>query len=189
MAVSSSKFKDRNLKLLQKSLQKKLLPFLEEVKEKKTSVDLQHVLLDFAMDNFFTAIFGREADGGTFAQAFDEATECCIYRFLCPSFVWKLMRYFNVGFEKRLKITEAIVRDSVAEMVRGRVKELEEGNELQGDILSNFIKLEREQGRAPSQDLLEVCKVDELFMYSFAGEDWDRNFLLIYWTNNFIADF
>ncbi|GLJ05626.1 hypothetical protein SUGI_0021690 [Cryptomeria japonica] len=155
MAVSSSIFKDRNLKMLQKSLQEKLLPLIEELKEKKASVDLQQLLVEFTMDNFFMAIFGREAENGTFTSAFDEATECCIYRFVCPSFAWKFMRFFNIGFEKSLKEAEAIVKGSVTEMVKARVKELENDKELQGDILSNFIKLERDQGRTPSQEVLE----------------------------------
>ncbi|GLJ05627.1 hypothetical protein SUGI_0021750 [Cryptomeria japonica] len=155
MAVSSSKFRDRNLSLLQKALQEKLLPFLEEVKEKKASVDLQHVLLQFSTDNIFLATLGREATSETFSSAFDEAIECCTYRFVCPSVIWKAMRFFNLGFEKRLRAAEAIVRDSVAEMVKAKVREVEQGNESQGDILSTFIKLEGDQGRTPPQHLLE----------------------------------
>ncbi|XP_057815354.2 cytochrome P450 86B1 [Cryptomeria japonica] len=156
MAVSSRKFRDRYLSLVQKSLLQKLLPLLEEVKEENASVDLQHVLLQLTMDIILMVIFGREAGSETFASApFDEATECCIYRLLCPSFIWKVMRFLNVGFEKKLRAARAIVEDCVAEMVKVKVKEVEEENELQGDILSTFMRLEREQRCPPSQHLLQ----------------------------------
>ncbi|KAH9311076.1 hypothetical protein KI387_026111, partial [Taxus chinensis] len=159
VAVSSGAARDKNLGFVQKLVREKLLPLFEEASEKKTVVDLQDVLLRFSLDHVCLTLFGRDA-GNTdtaarFRSAFDEAVQYCTYRLVCPPFLWKFMRFLNVGFEKKFRRAEVIVNEFVSERVKLRVKELEGEREVQGDILWSFIKLETEDGRSPSQKLLQ----------------------------------
>ncbi|KAH9307072.1 hypothetical protein KI387_011476, partial [Taxus chinensis] len=157
--LSSTASRDRNFSLLQNLVHEKLLPLLEEAKEQKTVVDLQNILLQFTLDNICLTVFGRDTGSpntaARFASAFDEAIQCCTYRLVFPPFLWKLMRFLNVGFEKKLRTAEAIVREYISERVKCRVREVEEEKQVQGDILSSFIRLEAEEGRSPSEKMLQ----------------------------------
>ncbi|KAH9319219.1 hypothetical protein KI387_020988, partial [Taxus chinensis] len=88
-----------------------------------------------------------------FAMAFNEAIAACTYRLIFPPFIWKSMRFLNVGFERKFRRAQAILSDFASDMVNCRIEELKKGGERQGDILSCFIKLEKEEGRSPSEKI------------------------------------
>ncbi|GLJ19769.1 hypothetical protein SUGI_0358160 [Cryptomeria japonica] len=176
IAISSSSFRDRNIILLQKSLQEKIIPVLQEAKDKKSLFDLQDIFLRFNFDVICMTILGKDpgclSSGPLldvpFAMAFDEAIEACTYRLIFPPFLWRFMRFLNVGSEKKLRRAQAVICEFASEMVKSRIEELKSGGEtLQGDILSSFIKLEEEEGRSPPEKLLQ-----DLTMSMFlAGRD------------------
>ncbi|PQQ05209.1 cytochrome P450 86B1 [Prunus yedoensis var. nudiflora] len=94
-------------------------------------IDLQEVLLRFTFDNICTAALG--VDPGClaldlpqipFAKAFEEATELTLFRFMVPPFVWKPMKRFEMGYEKRLKESVQIVHEFAEKAVTERRNEL-----------------------------------------------------------------
>ncbi|KAF9606670.1 hypothetical protein IFM89_027714 [Coptis chinensis] len=46
-----------------------------------------------------------------FTKAFEKATEFTLFRFLVPPFVWKLMKFFNIGSERKLKRAIQVVHE------------------------------------------------------------------------------
>ncbi|KAH9321574.1 hypothetical protein KI387_016213 [Taxus chinensis] len=176
MALASATFRDRNSFLLHKMVQEKLLPALQLATENRTDIDLQDILLRFNFDNICMNVLGRDPGclgdenlptKDSFARAFDEAIESCTYRLMVPSLIWKFMRFLNVGFEKKLGKALAIIGEFTAEMVEGRIKQIEAEGGSKGDILSNFIEMETDEGRSPSLKLLQ-----ELILSIFlAGRD------------------
>ncbi|KAH9311075.1 hypothetical protein KI387_026110, partial [Taxus chinensis] len=159
LALSGGTARERNLGFVKKLTREKILPLFEEVRKKKSVVDLQDVLLRFNLDHVCLILFGRDAGSADtaarFLSAFEEAIQYCTYRLVCPPFLWKFMRFLNVGFEKKFRQAEVIINEFVSERVKLRVTELEGEREVQGDILWSFIKLEAEEGRSPSQKLLQ----------------------------------
>ncbi|XP_057869403.1 cytochrome P450 86B1 [Cryptomeria japonica] len=176
MAMSSSSFRDQTIILLQKLLQEKVIPVLEEAKDKKSFFDLQDIFLRLNFDMICITVLGKDPGclGSVplldvpFAMAFDEAVEACTYRLILPPFFWRCMKFLNVGSEKMLRRAQTVICDFASEMVKCRIEELNSERGIQhGDILSTFIKMEEEEGRAPSEKLLQ-----DLFMsILLAGRD------------------
>eukprot|EP01018_Ginkgo_biloba_P008128 Gb_27408 [translate_table: standard] len=167
---SGKSFRDYTSNLIQKMVQERLLPVLEDACKKQSCLDLQDVLLRFTFDNVCAAVLGK--DSGClavglpevpFAKAFDEAIEACVYRLILPPPMWKLMRYFNMGMERKHRRALRIIHEFASEIVESRKTEINCGannmNDNQRfDVLSTFIKLEADKGRPPSDKFLrDLC--------------------------------
>ncbi|XP_030959157.1 cytochrome P450 86B1-like [Quercus lobata] len=147
--MHSSRFVEYSVQTMQDLVHQRLLKLLEKLVESRDSFDLQEVLLRFTFDNICTAALG--IDPGClaldlpeipFAKAFEEATEFTLLRFLVPSFVWKVMRLLEVGYEKRLKKAIKIVNDFSEKIVTDRKNELVKFGSLNdhSDLLSRLIE-------------------------------------------------
>ncbi|PPS05754.1 hypothetical protein GOBAR_AA14892 [Gossypium barbadense] len=94
-----------------------------------------------------------------FAKAFEEATELTLLRFLMPPFVWKALKFFGLGNERRLKEAIKVVHDFADKKVRDRRNIL--GNlSNQSDFLSRLIESENKQGQNrhfPGNFLRDFC--------------------------------
>ncbi|KAF4355976.1 hypothetical protein F8388_025979 [Cannabis sativa] len=121
----SAKFRNLTTESLRELVHQRLLTVLDDSVQKLTALDLQEVLLRLTFDNVCMIAFG--VDPGClqkglpeipFAKAFEDATEATIFRKvnICTTYVasvvvlvcdppclWKLMRYLNIGTEKKLK--------------------------------------------------------------------------------------
>ncbi|KAK4597845.1 hypothetical protein RGQ29_015385 [Quercus rubra] len=156
--MHSSRFVEYSFQTMQDLVHQKLLKLLEKLVDSGDSFDLQEVLLRFTFDNICTTALG--IDPGClaldlpeipFAKAFEEATEFTLLRFLVPSFVWKVMRLIEVGYEKRLKKAIKIVNDFSEKIVTDRKNELVKFGSLNdhSDLLSRLIE-DSDQGRDTS---------------------------------------
>ncbi|KAM6562373.1 hypothetical protein CsatB_022371 [Cannabis sativa] len=143
--MHSSRFVKYSLKAMQDLVQNKLL---KVIKGHNNIIDLQELLLRFTFDNICAAALG--VDSGClalelpqvpFAKAFEEATECTLFRFLVPYFVWKPMKLLGLGFEKRLKESTKFVHEFADKIVMDRRNELVEQGNLDGrsDLLSRLM--------------------------------------------------
>jgi cytochrome P450 len=155
--MHSSRFVQHSFQAMQNLVHQKLLKLFKKVVEESNdhSFDLQDVLLRFTFDNICMAAFG--VDPGClaldlpqvpFAKAFEEATELTLFRFLLPPFVWKPMRHFGVGYEKRLKEAIKNVHDFAENTVTLRKNDLIKFGSLNDhcDLLSRLIE-DSEQGK------------------------------------------
>lgn len=168
----SAKFRQLTTESLLELVHSRLIPVLENSINKKTQIpiDLQDILLRLTFDNVCMIAFG--VDPGClrpnlpeipFAQAFEDATEATVLRFVTPTCVWKTMRYFNLGMEKKLKDSIKGVDEFAEDVIRTRKKELslqyDHNNKKQRlDLLSVFMGLKDEHGEPFSDRFLrDIC--------------------------------
>ncbi|KAE8692731.1 Cytochrome P450 86B1 [Hibiscus syriacus] len=164
----SAKFRKLTSESLVELVHARLLPVLENVVNKSTSIDLQDVLLRLTFDNVCMIAFG--VDPGClrpglpeipFAKAFEDATEATVLRFVTPTCVWKAMRCLDLGTEKKLKRSIKGVDEFAQEVIRTRKKELslqKEDEKQRSDLLTVFMRLKDEQGEPFSEKFLrDIC--------------------------------
>lgn len=125
----------------------RLLPILTEASEAEQVLDLQDILERFAFDNVCKLAFntdpgclgGNGTSGSEFMRAFEEAATISSGRFMYLfTSIWKLKRFFNLGSEKSLKQSIAVVHGYASEIIRSRLLQASADNPDE-DILSRFI--------------------------------------------------
>ncbi|KAE8685535.1 Cytochrome P450 94A2 [Hibiscus syriacus] len=122
--VSSHEFNTKSLRkfiqnVVDTELNGCLIPMFSDAAVDKNALDLQEILQRFAFDNVCKIAFGFDPaclspslPSAEFAEAFEEATKISSIRFRALfSISWKIMRFFDVGSEKRLKIAVSRVRE------------------------------------------------------------------------------
>ncbi|KAF8378191.1 hypothetical protein HHK36_029528 [Tetracentron sinense] len=179
--MHSSRFVEYSFQTMQELVHKKLLKLIDKHVKWKESVDLQDVLLRFTFDNICTAAFGvdpgclaLELPHVPFAKAFEEATEFTSFRFIVPPYVWKPMKFFGVGIEKRLKKAVQIVHKFAEKTVIDRRIESNKLGSLNHryDLLSRLIEEEedpdeqRKKNRFSNKFLKDFC-----ISFILAGRD------------------
>ncbi|KAJ4961793.1 hypothetical protein NE237_021703 [Protea cynaroides] len=147
----------------------RLLPVLEDSITNFVPIDLQDVLLRLTFDNVCMLAFGvdpgclsRGLPEIPFAQAFEDATEISVLRFLIPMTVWKVMRFLNVGKEKKLNKAIREVHEFADEVIRARKKELSsfsgENKRPPSDLLTVFMGLKDDEEKPYSDKFLrDIC--------------------------------
>ena len=82
----------------------------EELQGKNGNVDMFDMFSRLTFEAFTNSAFGTDIDAINvapdvipFAEAFDESLEFVAERFFNVPFIWKTMRYFDVGHEKKLR--------------------------------------------------------------------------------------
>ncbi|XP_027355501.1 cytochrome P450 86B1-like [Abrus precatorius] len=164
----STKFRQLTTESLFDLVHSRLLPVLEASVKKSVAIDLQDILLRLTFDNVCMIAFG--VDPGClrlglpeipFAKAFEDATEATVLRFVTPTCVWKLMRFLNLGVERKLKKSIKGVDEFAENVIRTRKKELSlqcEDTKLRSDLLTVFMRLEDENGKPYSDKFLrDIC--------------------------------
>ncbi|KAJ4710972.1 Cytochrome P450 [Melia azedarach] len=173
--MHSSRFIEHSLQTMQYLVTQKLLKLTEKLVKSGDRFDLQEVLLRFTLDNICTA--GLGIDPGClaldlpevpFAKAFEEATELTLLRFLLPPFVWKPMKFFGLGYERRLKEAIKVVQDFSDRFVTDRRNKLCRLGSLndQSDLLSRFMETENKNRHFPNKFYRDFC-----ISFILAGRD------------------
>ncbi|RVW82813.1 Cytochrome P450 86B1 [Vitis vinifera] len=154
--MHSTQFVAYSFQTIQDLVNQKLLELTDKLAKSGDCIDLQEVLLRFTFDNICTAAFGidpgclaLELPEVSFAKAFEEATELTLFRFMVPPFIWKSMKFFGVGTEKRLQEAVRVVHDFAEKTVADRRIELSKTGNLnkQTDLLSRIMAIgEHEEG-------------------------------------------
>ncbi|OVA12089.1 Cytochrome P450 [Macleaya cordata] len=167
----SAEFRNLTTESLIELVHSRLLPVLEESIKNSIPIDLQDVLLRLTFDNVCMIAFG--VDPGClrlglpeipFARAFEDATEMTVLRFVAPTFVWKAMRYLNIGSEKKLKESICEVDKFADKVIHTRKKELslldfsKDDKKLRSDLLTVFMRLKDDEGKPFSKKFLrDIC--------------------------------
>ncbi|XWS22718.1 hypothetical protein CRYUN_Cryun29cG0060400 [Craigia yunnanensis] len=157
LEMHSCRFLEHSFQTIQDIVYHKLLILLEKLANSGHCFDLQEVLLRLTFDNICTAALGidpgclaRHFPEVPFAKAFEEATELTLSRFLMPPFVWKPLKFFRLGNEKRLREAIEVVHDFADKTVRNRRNKLDKLGNLhdQSDLLSRLMETDiNEQGK------------------------------------------
>ncbi|KAF8398712.1 hypothetical protein HHK36_014569 [Tetracentron sinense] len=164
----STEFRRMTSESLVELVHSRLLPVLEDSIKQLAPIDLQDVLLRLTFDNVCMIAFG--VDPGClslglpeipFARAFEDATEATLLRFVTPMFVWKAMRYLDLGTERNLKGSIMQVDEFADEVIRTRKKELslQSGDKkARSDLLTVFMGLKDDEGKPFSNRFLrDIC--------------------------------
>ncbi|XP_023632957.1 cytochrome P450 86B1-like [Capsella rubella] len=149
--MHSTRFVEHSFQTTQDLVRKKLLKVMESFAKSQEAFDLQDVLLRLTFDNI--CIAGLGDDPGTldsdlplvpFAQAFEEATESTLFRFMIPPFIWKSLKFLDIGYEKGLRKAVEVVHEFVNKIVVDRICQLKEDKTLgnKSDVLSRIIEIE-----------------------------------------------
>jgi len=157
-------FRNLTAESLFELVHKRLLPLLESCVNKSRVIDLQDILLRLTFDNVCMIAFGVDPGCSQphlpeipFATAFEDATETSMRRFITPVWMWKFMRYLDVGAEKRLRESIEKVDEFAESVIRTRKKELALQHE-KSDLLTVFMRLKDENGMAYSDRFLrDIC--------------------------------
>ncbi|URD88400.1 LEM3 (ligand-effect modulator 3) family / CDC50 family [Musa troglodytarum] len=164
----SAEFRSMTAQSLVELIHSRLLPVLAVAEAQRAPIDLQDVLLRLTFDNVCMIAFGT--DPGClrpglpeipFAKAFEDATEATTIRFITPTAIWKALRYFDLGSERWLRRSIAVVDEFAYEVIRTRREELSSGEQTRtarSDLLTVFTKLRDEDGTPYSDKFLrDVC--------------------------------
>ncbi|GAV63744.1 p450 domain-containing protein [Cephalotus follicularis] len=164
----SGKFRQWTTESLLKLVHSRLLPVLENSVHESVPIDLQDILLRMTFDNVCMLAFG--VDPGClclglpeipFAKAFEDATEATMVRFVTPTCSWKIMRYLDLGSEKKLRRSIKAVDEFADEVIRTRKNELsiqDYDKKGRSDLLTVFMGLKDENGEPFSDKFLrDIC--------------------------------
>lgn len=179
--MHSTRFVEHSFQTTRDLIQRKLLKVMESFSKSQEAFDIQDILLRLTFDN--VCIAGLGDDPGTldddlpqvaFAKAFEEATESTLFRFMIPPFVWKPMKFFDIGYEKGMRKAVETVHGFVDKMVVDRIMMLKDQGTLvknKSDVLSRLIQIQSHK-RGDENDRFTV-KFFRQFCTSFilAGRD------------------
>eukprot|EP01018_Ginkgo_biloba_P003694 Gb_24352 [translate_table: standard] len=179
LLLSAGNFRNYAMEWIDRLIYDRLLPLFQEAAADEP-VDFQDLMLRFTFDNICKTSLG--VDPGClspnlprvpFAEAFEEATEASVYRFVMPEYCWKFMRYFGLGMERKLRKTRTKIDEFVMDIIRDRKRELnmrcaQDGNRRgHWDALSGFMQLNDENGNLHS----DKASRDFILSFILAGRD------------------
>ncbi|CAN6295952.1 unnamed protein product [Urochloa humidicola] len=171
--VASHEFNTRSLRAfvarcVHAELHGRLLPLLRRAAASGSGIDLQDVLERFAFDNICRVAFdhdprqlpddGGGAADGSFADAFRDAANLSAgrFRYAVPGF-WKVKKALNVGSERRLRESIAMVHDFADRIIRSRREEMRRDGFEKHDLLSRFMASQDEtysESEVPLRDVV-----------------------------------
>ncbi|KAL5714552.1 hypothetical protein ACHQM5_016496 [Ranunculus cassubicifolius] len=146
-----------------------LVPFLAHAARKRSVIDLQDMCTRFVFDSNMKAVFGREERylscelrPNEFAKAMDVTTDAIFHRHILPMFLWKLMRFLNVGKEKCMAEAWRIIDLIIEERISSKRELFTKGEGNVNDLLSMLLK---------SSDVNDKLVRDVMLNLLFAGKD------------------
>ncbi|KAM0886313.1 hypothetical protein ACQ4PT_029785 [Festuca glaucescens] len=186
--AASYEFNTRSLRVfvaqsVHSELHGRLLPLLRRAVSSGQPVNLQDTLERYAFDNICRVAFdhdprqlpdgdedgssgGPEAETASsrFADAFRDAANLSAgrFRYAVPGF-WKIKKAFNLGSERRLRESIAMVHGYADRIIRSRRKEMSMGCEKH-DLLSRFMA-------SQSDSYTETALRDVVISFLLAGRE------------------
>ncbi|MQM02777.1 hypothetical protein Taro_035549 [Colocasia esculenta] len=142
-------------------------------------IDIQDWLMKSTMDSIFEVAFGIELnclqgsneDDSQFVRALNESSVLLMWRFMNP--LWKMMRWFNVGSEAKLRHNIRVVDQYIYRLIHTKNDQVstrhnrEDSSVEKEDMLSRFL-LEREKD--PKNMSYQYLR-DIVLSFVIAGKD------------------
>ncbi|KAE8667922.1 cytochrome P450 86B1-like [Hibiscus syriacus] len=156
-----------------------LIRVLDHVTDLGSTVDLEDVFQRFMFDSTCILFIGNdprclsvEFPEVRFSKALDEVVEAIFYRHVWPLSFIKLMRFLNIGQEKKYKKAWRVLDDIIATIIRRRRKELKEGSASEigkdgVDLITSYITEEKPTGLECDDKFLR----DTVLNMMLAGRD------------------
>jgi cytochrome P450 len=151
-----------------------LLPYLDHMAKHGLEVELEDVLMRYSLDISYSTVFAADLDCLSvssplplFGRATKEVEEAVLFRHIVPTSLWKLLRWLNVGSEKKLANAKVVIDQFIHQEIAKR--KVQESNESLGDVLSMYVKLPMDPGMSEQQKTEFLC--DTAVGFIFAGKD------------------
>ncbi|KAF6994126.1 hypothetical protein CFC21_010910 [Triticum aestivum] len=139
-----------------------LLPFMDHAAAAGRAVELEDVFMRFSLDVSYAVVFAADLDSLTvsaadapyppFGQATRIAGEAVMFRHVVPARWWKLLRWLNVGIERRFAEAKAVLDEFVyLEIANRKAKPLPQGEGQGGDLLSMYMAWPRDPAMTDRQ--------------------------------------
>ncbi|RZC64551.1 hypothetical protein C5167_008236 [Papaver somniferum] len=180
-AFIASEFKDLLSNMSRKIAEEQLVPLLAHVAETGSIIDLQEVCARFTFDVNMNAAFGvhenylsTELPSNDFAEATEQVQKALLYRHILPMFLWKLMRVFNIGWEKETTKALKIIDAHIYQLISQKRSDLFQGIKS-FDLLSSHIKTQAQMvstniSSLPTKNDDKFLR-DTMFSLFLAGKD------------------
>lgn len=153
---------------------KVLLPYLDHMAKHGSEVELEGVFMRFSLDVSYSTVFAADLDClsvsspiPVFGRATKEAEEAVLFRHVVPPSLWKLLRWLNLGSEKKLANAKVVIDQFIYEEIAKRKAQASNGS--QGDVLSMYMKWPADPGMSKQQKT--VFLRDTAVGFIFAGKD------------------
>nr|CAB3475977.1 unnamed protein product [Digitaria exilis] len=122
-----------------------LLPYLDHMAKHGLEAELEGIFMRLSLDVSYSMVFSADLDCLSmsspmlvFGRATKEAEEAMLFRHIVPSRLWKLLRWLNVGTEKKLADAKVVINKFIYEEIAKRKAQGSNGS--QADILSMYMK-------------------------------------------------
>ncbi|GJN05595.1 hypothetical protein PR202_ga23238 [Eleusine coracana subsp. coracana] len=175
MAIFAARtFRSYTLSTIARKAGNVLLPYLDYMVKHGFEVELEDVFMRFSLDISYSTVFA--ADLGClsvsspmplFGRATKEVEEAVLFRHIVPSSLWKLLRWLNVGSEKKLANAKVVIDQFIYQEIAKR--KVLESNKSQGDVLSMYTKLPMDPSMSEQQKAQFLR--DTAVGFIFAGKD------------------
>jgi cytochrome P450 len=161
-----------------------LVPFLDHAAAASPGVDIEDVFMRYALDVSYASAFDADLDALSVAaasapvpaigQATRVAGEAALLRHIVPAWWWRLLRWLNVGAERRLAEAKAVLDEFVYREIANRKSQsfLAVASGRQGggsDLLSLYMAWPRDPGVTDRQR--DQFLRDSAVGYMFAAKD------------------
>ncbi|KAI3908990.1 hypothetical protein MKW98_008938 [Papaver atlanticum] len=179
-AFIASEFKDLYSNMSRKIVEEQLVPLLAHVAKTRSIIDLQEVCSRFAFDVSMNAAFGvhenylsNELPSNDLAEATAQLQEAVLHRHIIPMFLWKLLRLFNIGWERETTKALKTIDAHFYQLISGKRKDLLRGIRS-FDLLSSHIKTQEQMSTnissLPTKNDDKFLR-DSMLSLFFAGKD------------------
>ncbi|KAI3966972.1 hypothetical protein MKX01_040613 [Papaver californicum] len=182
-AFIASEFKDLLSIMSRKVVEEQLVPLLAHVAKNGSIIDLQEVCSRFTFDVNMNAAFGfgvhekylsTELPSNDLAEATEHVQKALLYRHVLPMFLWKLMRLFNIGWERETTKALKIIDARIYQLISRKRKDLFQGIKS-FDLLSSHIRTQAQMSSTnvsflPTQNDDKFLR-DTMFSLFLAGKD------------------
>ncbi|KAL6848048.1 hypothetical protein ACP4OV_022176 [Aristida adscensionis] len=151
-----------------------LLPYLDHMAKHDLEVELEGIFMRFSLDVSYSTVFAADLDCLSLSspipaigRATKEVEESLLFRHIVPSSLWKLLRWLNVGTEKKLADAKVVIDQFIYEEIAKRKAQGSNGS--QADVLSMYMKWPMDPGMSEQQKAQFLR--DTAVGFIFAGKD------------------
>ncbi|PIA52195.1 hypothetical protein AQUCO_01000225v1 [Aquilegia coerulea] len=172
---TSKEFRSYIANINRNLVQNALVPLLTHSSKNSSVLDFEDVFLRYAFDSIFTVIFGKSsnclalnATSNEFSNAIDDGTEAMFFRNVIPSPLWKVLRFFRMGTERKLAEAQKTIDFHLKEYISEKKDELSKGIEGK-DLLAAYMKMQAQKEELSSKG--DKYLRDTALSFLFAGRD------------------
>ena len=132
-----------------------MIDHLHKAAKSGCEIDFQQLMYEFTFDSICKIAFGKKVQTigsktmHPFGHSFDEIQSLCAKRSMTPFFVWKTLRFLNIGSERTFRNHLKVIDEFIYDIVKDRHQSLDE-YEDSGDLLSLFLLDAKKRGEVLS---------------------------------------